>query len=176
MDHLFYATIDSDIGRLFVAATPRGLCCLRFLDNAPPGEVEQTLAELRKKFGVDPKEDPGALRELIGQVHEVVAGRLAPTQVPLDMPGGPFHQKVWQALVRVPWGQTVSYAELAKKAGKPRAVRAAASACARNPVAFIVPCHRVLHSGGGPGGYFYGLAVKRHLLERETARPKERAR
>ena len=89
------------------------------------------------------------------------------SRVPIHQVGGPFTQQVWAAMRDVPAGETVSYAELAAMAGNPMAFRAAATACARNPIALIVPCHRVTASGGKPGGYRYGLHIKQYLLDLE---------
>lgn len=88
-------------------------------------------------------------------------------EVDVSQPGGPFHSRVWAAMRRVTPGTTVSYAELAARAGAPRAVRAAGSACARNAICLFVPCHRIVRSDGGLGGYYYGLATKRRLLDHE---------
>jgi methylated-DNA-[protein]-cysteine S-methyltransferase len=87
--------------------------------------------------------------------------------VTVSQPGGPFHARVWGAMREVPPGTTVSYAELAARAGAPRAVRAAGSACARNAICLFVPCHRIVRSDGSLGGYYYGLDTKRRLLEHE---------
>ena len=88
-------------------------------------------------------------------------------QVPVRQPGGAFTQHAWDAMRTIPAGSTWSYAELATKAGNPAAVRAAGAACAHNMVAPFVPCHRVVRTGGNLGGYYYGLAVKRWLLDHE---------
>lgn len=88
-------------------------------------------------------------------------------EVDVSQPGGPFHTKVWAAMRRVTPGTTVSYGELAARAGAPRAARAAGSACARNAICLFVPCHRIVSSDGGLGGYYYGLATKQRLLEHE---------
>jgi methylated-DNA-[protein]-cysteine S-methyltransferase len=87
--------------------------------------------------------------------------------VAVSQPGGPFHARVWEAMRGVAAGTTVSYAELAARAGAPRAVRAAGSACARNAICLFVPCHRIVRSDGSLGGYYYGLDTKRRLLEHE---------
>jgi methylated-DNA-[protein]-cysteine S-methyltransferase len=87
--------------------------------------------------------------------------------VTVSQPGGPYHTRVWAAMRTVTPGTTVSYAELAARAGEPRAVRAAGSACARNAVCLFVPCHRIVRSDGSLGGYYYGLDTKRRLLEHE---------
>jgi methylated-DNA-[protein]-cysteine S-methyltransferase len=88
-------------------------------------------------------------------------------RVDVRQPGGPFHTAVWKAMRAIPPGTTVSYGELAARAGAPRAVRAAGSACARNAVCLFVPCHRVVRSDGSLGGYYYGLVTKQSLLEHE---------
>ncbi|MDQ6848352.1 MAG: methylated-DNA--[protein]-cysteine S-methyltransferase [Candidatus Dormibacteraeota bacterium] len=88
--------------------------------------------------------------------------------VAVSQPGGPFHTRVWAAMREVPPGTTVSYTELAARAGAPRAMRAAGSACARNAICLFVPCHRIVRSDGGLGGYYYGLATKQRLLEHES--------
>ena len=90
-------------------------------------------------------------------------------RIALDLQGTPFQQKVWKALQKVPKGETISYSDLARRAGVPKAVRATASACARNPVALLVPCHRIVRRDGGLGGYGGGLERKRRLLEIEGA-------
>jgi methylated-DNA-[protein]-cysteine S-methyltransferase len=87
--------------------------------------------------------------------------------LPVSQPGGDFHQAAWKIMREVAPGETITYAELAARAGNPAAVRAAGSACARNLVAPIVPCHRIVRTGGGLGGYYYGLPTKRWLLEHE---------
>src|SRR5690606_27330929 len=120
--------------------------------------------------------------DLPGEVADAVARYTAGDvgaldRVPVRQPGGPFVQAVWEAMRDIGAGGTISYTELAARAGRPTAVRAAASACARNLVAPFVPCHRVVRSDGTLGGYAYGLAVKAALLEHERthARPQEAA-
>jgi methylated-DNA-[protein]-cysteine S-methyltransferase len=101
-------------------------------------------------------------------LRDYVAGDArALDRVEVRQPGGPFHTAVWAEMRTIPPGTTVSYSELAARAGAPRAVRAAASACARNAVCLFVPCHRVVRSDGSLGGYYYGLATKRSILEHE---------
>ena len=108
----------------------------------------------------------------LGEVSQAVRAYLAGDvdaldDVPVAQPGGPFQQQVWAVMREIPAGQTWSYVELATKAGRPSATRAAGTACARNLVAPFVPCHRVVRSDGGLGGYYYGLAVKEWLLAHE---------
>ena len=89
--------------------------------------------------------------------------------LPVEQPGGDFFQAAWKVMREVPAGETITYAELAERAGRPRAVRAAGSACARNLIAPIVPCHRILRTGGAVGGYYYSLDTKRWLLSHEQS-------
>ncbi|RYV51445.1 methylated-DNA--[protein]-cysteine S-methyltransferase [Pengzhenrongella frigida] len=113
--------------------------------------------------------DP-AMADVVEAVQRYVAGDVhALDTIAAEQPGGPFFQAVWTAMRAIPAGQTASYAELAASAGRPAAVRAAGSACARNRLAPFVPCHRVLRTGGGLGGYLYGLGTKRALLAHEGA-------
>jgi methylated-DNA-[protein]-cysteine S-methyltransferase len=112
-------------------------------------------------------------RRDLGPVTAAVAAYLAGEvsalgSVPVSQPGGTFTQEVWRVMREIPAGQTWTYAELATKAGRPAAVRAVGNACARNLVAPFVPCHRVLQTGGGLGGYYYGLEVKKALLAHES--------
>jgi methylated-DNA-[protein]-cysteine S-methyltransferase len=125
------------------------------------------LTDGQRARGVDRE---AALPDVTAAVEAYVAGDLgALDRVSVRQPGGPFLQAAWAALRGVPAGETTSYAGLADRAGRPRAVRAAGSACARNLVAPFVPCHRVVRSDGTLGGYYYGLDVKRALLDHEAA-------
>lgn len=111
-----------------------------------------------------------ALGVVVGAVQRYTAGEAgALDAVPAEQPGGPFFQAVWTAMRAIPAGRTASYAELAAAAGRPAAVRAAGSACARNLLAPFVPCHRVVRTDGGLGGYYFGLGTKRTLLAHEGA-------
>jgi AraC family transcriptional regulator of adaptative response/methylated-DNA-[protein]-cysteine methyltransferase len=159
-----YAIVASPLGRLLVGATERGIAsvCLG------PSEAELEAA-LRQEY-------PAAelVREqesLSGRVRAVLdridgAGRAA---VPLDVNATAFQWRVWQELTRIPRGQTRTYGEIARAVGQPAAARAVARACASNPVAVVVPCHRVVPEGGGVGGYRWGTELKRALLRREGA-------
>jgi AraC family transcriptional regulator of adaptative response/methylated-DNA-[protein]-cysteine methyltransferase len=149
----------TDLGRLLIAATARGICRVAFADDA---------AELSDLFPNATIEPGGA--ELDALVAKVVAlvgtpGRTA--DLPLDVRGTAFQEAVWRELARVPAGETVSYAALAARAGKPGAARAAGSACGANKVALLIPCHRAQRGDGSLGGYAWGLDRKRALLARE---------
>jgi AraC family transcriptional regulator of adaptative response/methylated-DNA-[protein]-cysteine methyltransferase len=152
----------------FVALSERGLCVLKVIDDQ--ASERQILAELQHKFaGAEFVSDAKAVAPVLRQLNELIEGQRSKLDVPLDLHGTPFQQRVWRAMCKLPRGQTWSYSELARRAGSPRAVRAAASACARNPVAILVPCHRIIREDGGLGGYGGGEERKRQLLEMERA-------
>ena len=160
-----WATAETPIGRVLVGATERGLCSVKV------GSSETALARLlREEFPqADVRHDPKGVGEWIRVVIAHLNGREPKAGLPLDIRATAFQRQVWEALVRIPRGQTRTYAEIAREVGRPKAARAVGHACAVNPVAILVPCHRVLRGGGGLGGYAYGLPVKRALLEREGA-------
>jgi AraC family transcriptional regulator of adaptative response/methylated-DNA-[protein]-cysteine methyltransferase len=114
--------------------------------------------------------DPGALARWTNQLLAHLAGRRPRLDLPLDVQATAFQWQVWTALGSIPYGQTRSYAEVASAIGRPRAARAVARACAANPVALAIPCHRVVPSGGGVGGYRWGIERKKALLTRERSR------
>ena len=159
------ASADGPFGRLLVGATEKGVC---FIGFAEPDE--SLLADLRRRFPRASIEADDAA--LTGTVHAVLEFLREPKQaleLPLDLRGTAFQQRVWQTLCRIPVGETRSYAELARMIGEPRAVRAVARSCASNPVALAVPCHRVVGSDGSLTGYRWGVPRKRAILERERA-------
>lgn len=164
-----YTVAESTLGPVLVAATARGICSVAF------GSDAATLAcELRERFPAAAiAEDTGDLRDWAERVVGLIAspgtsaGLVA--DLPLDLRGTAFQAGVWRALQRIPPGRTASYAEVAAALGRPTAVRAVARACAGNPVALLVPCHRVVRSGGALGGYRWGVERKRALLEAEAA-------
>ena len=108
--------------------------------------------------------DTPVLRAAARQIKEYMAGKRRDFDLPLAPAGTPFQMDVWQALLRIPYGKTVSYADIAAAVGRPRAVRAVGNAVGRNPVPIVIPCHRVIASGGGIGGFSCGLAIKRKLM------------
>lgn len=154
-----FAFIDTPLGRLLVAATDRGICRLTF---------DEDEASLRGRF---PKasiiEDDGAMADLLSGVLQAVATPASMPDLPLDTAGTAFQQKVWAELRKIPPGETRSYAEIAAAVGQPGAVRAVGTANGSNPVAILVPCHRVIRSDGSLGGYAGGLERKRRLLQAE---------
>jgi methylated-DNA-[protein]-cysteine S-methyltransferase len=159
-----YATADSPFGPLLLAQTRRGLVRV----GLPNQDAEGLLVELSERVSPRVLEAPAQLDEVRRELDLYFEGRLDRFDLPLDwrLSGG-FRQRVLRAINRIPYGQTRSYTEMARKAGNERAVRAAGTACGSNPIPLIVPCHRVLRTGGALGGYGGGLPMKRALLELE---------
>jgi AraC family transcriptional regulator of adaptative response/methylated-DNA-[protein]-cysteine methyltransferase len=153
----------TELGKLLVATTPRGVCAVRF------GESEAALLrELKHDFeAAEIQRDDQGLEPVANQIKQLLNGSRAPLNIPLDLRGTAFQQIVWKELRRIPAGQTRSYTEVAKTIGRPRAVRAVANACASNPVALVVPCHRVVQKNGSLAGYRWGVKRKKTLLEKE---------
>ena len=161
-----YAEVDSPVGRLLVAATHRGLVRVTFPIEAPEKVLEQLAASVSPRV----LEAPERLDHVRRALDRYFEGRLHDFDLPLDwqLTQG-FYRKVLRATARIPYGQTRSYKQMATKAGSPRAVRATGSALGSNPLPIIVPCHRVLRTGGALGGYGGGLDTKQALLELEGA-------
>jgi methylated-DNA-[protein]-cysteine S-methyltransferase len=148
--------------------TPIGSLSLIARDGAAVAAGFATVEEMAARLDdpeVRTKRDLGGLSRAVAAYF---AGDLtAMDDLAVEQPGGEFFQLAWKVMREVPAGETINYAELAERAGRPRAVRAAGSACARNLVAPIVPCHRILRTGGALGGYYYGLETKQWLLDHE---------
>jgi AraC family transcriptional regulator, regulatory protein of adaptative response / methylated-DNA-[protein]-cysteine methyltransferase len=159
-----FACAPTALGFVLVAATAKGICKIGF------GEDASTLAdELRGEFSnAELVEDAARLAPFIAQVEAYLKGTRQRFDLPLDIATTAFRQRVWDALRRIPYGQTRSYSEIAEAVGSPRAVRAVASACASNPVALAIPCHRVVQKGGALAGYRWGLPRKAALLDAEA--------
>ncbi|APG28502.1 hypothetical protein A7E78_12020 [Syntrophotalea acetylenivorans] len=155
-----YMAVENSLGWFMVAATEQGTCSVMLGDSEA-----DLLSELKQKF---PRalitRDEQKLKSQVEALLECMAGRLPSLDFPLDEKGTPFQLRVWQELRRIPRGETISYSELAKRIGRPKAVRAVASACANNPVAIYTPCHRVVRLNGELGGYRWGIERKRLLL------------
>ncbi|HTO07383.1 MAG TPA: bifunctional DNA-binding transcriptional regulator/O6-methylguanine-DNA methyltransferase Ada [Myxococcota bacterium] len=160
-----WAVAKTALGWVLVAATARGVCAAELGDSR-----ESLVAGLHARFAAaELREDRAGLREWLARIAGFIASPDHALELPLDVRGTAFQAQVWRALQRVPPGKTITYTELARALGRPRAVRAVAQACAHNPVALLVPCHRALRLGGGLAGYRWGLERKRALLAREAA-------
>jgi AraC family transcriptional regulator of adaptative response/methylated-DNA-[protein]-cysteine methyltransferase len=154
-----WATAETSLGTMLVAATARGICRLSF---------DEGEAELRRRFPNAAIEPGGsAMAELVERTVAAVEAPERPHDLPLDVRGTAFQEAVWRELARIPPGESLSYAALAARAGRPQAVRAAGTACGSNQIAILIPCHRARRGDGSPGGYAYGLERKASLLERE---------
>jgi AraC family transcriptional regulator of adaptative response/methylated-DNA-[protein]-cysteine methyltransferase len=166
-----FAVAATAVGSALVAATDRGLCAVRL--GADPAKLE---AGLRRDF---PNATVVADRRRLRPFLDAVKGRLeraSEAELPTDLDGTAFQARVWEELRRIPSGETRSYAEIARAIGRPSAARAVARACATNPVALVVPCHRVVGSDGSLTGYRWGVSRKKALLELEKERAKAASR
>jgi methylated-DNA-[protein]-cysteine S-methyltransferase len=156
IDALRYTTIDSPIGELLLLGEDRGLSGLYMQDGRKPARIVN-----------DWERDASAFASTIAQLDEYFDGRRATFDVPLELRGTPFEQRVWRALQDIPYGETASYGKVAQRIGAPSAARAVGLANGRNPIAVIVPCHRVIGANGTLTGYGGGLERKQLLLELE---------
>nr|WP_299598367.1 bifunctional DNA-binding transcriptional regulator/O6-methylguanine-DNA methyltransferase Ada [Sphingomonas bacterium] len=154
-----WATAETSLGRVLVAATGRGICRLSFGEDA--AALAARFPHARIEAGGD------GLADLVTRAVAAVEAPGQAHDLPLDIRGTAFQEAVWAELARIPPGETASYAALAARAGKPGAARAAGSACGANPVAVLVPCHRAKRGDGSLGGFAYGLTMKTELLRRE---------
>ena len=158
-----YAMVASPLGRVLVAATTRGLCAVRFGESA--SELER---ELREEFSAaEIRRDDAALQPYVQPLLASLRGEDTTIDLPLDIRATAFQKRVWEALRTIPAGETRSYTDVARTIGNPKAVRAVARACASNPVAVVVPCHRVVSKSGESSGYRWGVERKKKLLEQE---------
>ena len=161
-----FAVGECWLGSILVAATAKGVCAISFGDN--PDRLVRDLQDRfaqAKLIGAD-----APFEEWVAKVIAFVEAPAAELDLPLDIRGSVFQQRVWQALREIKPGSTASYAQIAQRIGQPRAVRAVAQACATNPVALAIPCHRVIRVDGSLSGYRWGVERKRALLERESAK------
>jgi methylated-DNA-[protein]-cysteine S-methyltransferase len=159
-----FTTTDSPFGPLLLAKTRRGLVRV----GLPNQDSDELLVELAERVSPRVLEAPAELDEVLRELDLYFAGKLDSFDLPLDWQlSGGFRRRVLRAINRIPYGQTRSYTEMARRAGNERAVRAAGTACGSNPLPLVVPCHRVLRTGGALGGYGGGLPMKEALLQLE---------
>jgi methylated-DNA-[protein]-cysteine S-methyltransferase len=161
-----YATTDTPFGQLLLAMTPRGLVRVAF----PSERHDDVLADLAARLSPRILEAPAQLDEVRRELDEYFERERREFDLPLDwrLSRG-FRSKVLHNIARIPYGETATYAEMAAEAGSPTAYRAAGSACGSNPIPLVVPCHRVVATGGGLGGYGGGVELKEYLLRFEGA-------
>lgn len=165
-EQITYAIADCYLGRVVVAATARGICMIEFADNVQT--LEQRLHERFPRATLQPGD--AAFSEWLAQIVAFLEAPGRGLNLPLDIQGTAFQQRVWAALRNIPAGTTASYSDIAAQIGQPNAVRAVAQACAANHLAVAIPCHRVVRSDGDLSGYRWGTERKRTLLEREVMR------
>jgi AraC family transcriptional regulator of adaptative response/methylated-DNA-[protein]-cysteine methyltransferase len=160
-----YAVVETSLGRLLVAATNKGVCSVML------GDSDAALkADLLNEFpAAEIRHDEKLLRSSVNTIVAHLKSKSPHIDLPLDIQATAFQRQVWEQLRAIPYGQTHSYSEVAKAIGQEKAVRAVARACATNPVALVIPCHRVIREDKSLGGYRWGLERKKKLLERERA-------
>ena len=160
---IFYTIADCYLGKMLVAKTEKGVCSVTFGDN------EEVLNEkLCEEFPhASISEDTANLRESIAAILDHLAGKTKQLDLPLDLQATAFQMQVWELLRKIPFGETLSYKQVAEKLGNPKAVRAVARACATNRVAVVIPCHRVIGTNGSLSGYRWGIERKKQLLDSE---------
>lgn len=159
-----YACDQCSLGIVLVAQSEKGVCAILFGDNA-------TLLrdDLQQRFpGTELIEGNSNFQKMVKQIIRAIEQPKLKLDLPLDIRGTEFQQKVWDALQKIPAGETRSYTEIATAIGSPKAVRAVAGACAANALAVIIPCHRVLRSDGNLSGYRWGIERKKQLLQQEA--------
>jgi methylated-DNA-[protein]-cysteine S-methyltransferase len=159
MNAILSARIESPVGTLRLAGGEDGLRLIEFCRSGDKGPPESAS-----------RQDHGLLAEAIRQLHHYFAGKLRDFDLPLRPEGTPFQLRVWAELQRIPYGTTISYRELARRIGNPRASRAVGLANGANPLPIVIPCHRVIGSNGALVGYGGGLSIKERLLELEGVR------
>jgi AraC family transcriptional regulator of adaptative response/methylated-DNA-[protein]-cysteine methyltransferase len=158
-----FTTASSPLGRMLIAATDKGICAIQFADSDE--ELQQGLMR-EFPFAVRRRDDAG-LAEWKTSLAQLIQGQNIHPSLPLDIRATAFQRRVWESLQKIPRGQTRSYSAVAKKIGMPKATRAVAHACATNPVAVAIPCHRVVRKDGDVGGYRWGIERKEQLLAME---------
>jgi len=153
------------LGSILVAASGRGVCAILMGDDA-----DDLVDDLRKRFPRAGLVAGAVAPERFARIMEFIASPRRGLDLPLDMSGSDFEQRVWRALQEIPAGSTQSYGEVAQRIGAPQAAKEVGEACAANPLAVAVPCHRVVRKDGGLAGYRWGVKRKRALIEREGVR------
>ena len=162
VDPLHYCFLSTSAGRILLVVSPRGIRSLQLAD----GDDARLLDALRAEETTPLVEDPKLRREWRDRIEDVLSGEKRNTSLPLDLVGTPFQISVWKAVCKIPFGQTRTYAEVAKSIGAPKAMRAVGSSCRKNRIGLIVPCHRVGRQGGDDGDDSCA-SLRRRLLERE---------
>jgi methylated-DNA-[protein]-cysteine S-methyltransferase len=165
METIHYSSFNSPfLKKVFVASTEGGVCMVDFLKSE-----EVFLRRLKEKFPGKIIRDDRKNRNVLNQLKKYLKGELQRFDCKLDFKGTPFQKKVWSALAKIPYGRTRSYKDIARAIGHPKAFRAVGNANGQNSIPLIIPCHRVIGSNGGLGGFGHGVKVKKQLLDFEKA-------
>lgn len=165
MEKIYYSFFDSSLLRkVFVASTEKGVCMVDFFKSE-----RAFLKRLKERFPGKIIRDEGKNKGVLSQLKRYLDGELQHFDCALDFRGTPFEKRVWAALAKIPYGETRSYKEIAQAIGYPKAFRAVGNANGNNSLPLIIPCHRVIESSGGLGGFGHGLKVKKQLLDFEKA-------
>jgi O-6-methylguanine DNA methyltransferase len=163
MEKIYYSSMSSKhLGRLFVASTKKGVCRVDFLTSE-----NEFLRKMKKEFHAEVIKSHKMNQKVLSQLKKYLGGELRRFRCTFDLRGTPFQKDVWSALGKIPYGRTKSYKDIAERVGRPKAFRAVGNANGSNPLPLILPCHRVIESNGGLGGFGHGLKVKRQLLKLE---------
>ncbi len=161
---IYYTAVDSPLGRLYLAQHESGLCCLSLGEEAK----DKLFAYIKKAFPTaELQASKPILKEAILQLSEYFAGERTNFDLKMYLSGTEFQKQVWNGLVEIPYGKTISYGELATSLNSPGGMRAVGAANGQNPIPIIIPCHRVIAADGSLGGYTGGLGIKRKLLDLE---------
>lgn len=164
--HISYTIVDSPLGRLLVAATDKGVCSVCIGDE--DAMLEKAFQKEYPMADISYDVDGTPLHDWVEALVRHLNGQQPHLDLPLDVQATAFQWRVWQALKAIPYGETRSYSQIAQSIGQPTATRAVANACATNPVAIAIPCHRVVRENGNMGGYRWGESRKQQLLEQEA--------
>ena len=162
MEKIYYAGLETPLGTMWAAASEKGLVQFNISNNK-----EGFLKELKSRIKAEYVEDPRKFKALKEELNRYFNGERFIFKGPFDMRGTSFQVEVWKAIYSIPYGKLTSYGGIAKQIGNPKAVRAVGNAVGDNPMGLIVPCHRVVSSNGGIGGFGSGLGWKRKLLAQE---------
>jgi O-6-methylguanine DNA methyltransferase len=166
VEKIYIAGLETPLGTMWAAASEKGL-----VQFSMSGDREGFMRELKARIKAEYVEDPGKFKALRAELDRYFKGERFIFKGPFDMRGTPFQVDVWKAIHSIPYGKLTSYGGIAKQIGRPKAVRAVGNAVGDNPMGLIVPCHRVVSSDGGIGGFTGGLDWKRKLLAREGILP-----
>lgn len=160
---ILYTFVNTPLGKVFIASTPKGLC-----DLVLSGDEVSFLKRLRLKYPTPIIKDPSPFIESIRTLIGYLSGRPVRFDTPIDVKGTDFEKRVWKEVCKIPYGETRTYGEIARRIGNPKASRAVGQACGKNPIPIIIPCHRVVGSNGDIGGYSGGIWIKERLLRMES--------